>query len=534
MNKYLLLIFKNILPKKVNKTAYSGEMPKEEDFNFDLIEHYFKCKEQSSAFQVVDEQLINDADLYELFMYIDRTHSKIGQQYLYNQLHSINKPVDFKEQETLIDYFTKHEETRIKTQTLLSKLNYRESYRISNLFLDGYLARPNRFWAIGVLSLSGLVALVFTFLYNKVFILLLLIYIANIIIHFWNKNNIWIYSDSIPQLPRLCHTAGMLSSMDLLPESKQAVLSAVSSFNKLKYTIKFFKLSSGIKSEIEAVFFFFWEMIKIVFLIEPLVVFHVLKKLEKKKNDIQTLFEYIGKIDSAISVAAMRASVPYYSVPTLLNTQERALEFTDIYHPLIPDCVSNSLEINGKSILLTGSNMSGKTTFIRTVALNVLLAQTLNTCFAKTFKLSQTRLFSAIRITDDLFGDKSYYFEEVLTIKNMINESQSDSKNIFLLDEIFKGTNTVERIAAGKAVLSYLAKSNNNIVFVSTHDIELSDLLKDAYDLYHFTEVIQDKQIHFDYKLKKGNLSTKNAIRILEINDYPPEITDEARRISNE
>ena len=103
--------------------------------------------------------------------------------------------------------------------------------------------------------------------------------------------------------------------------------------------------------------------------------------------------------------------------------------------------------------------------------------------------------------------------------------------NLFLLDEIFKGTNTAERIAAGKAVLSYLAKTSNNTVFVSTHDIELADLLYGEYDLYHFTETVHEKQIHFDYQLKAGKLYTKNAIRILEINDYPTEVIEEARAI---
>jgi len=92
--------------------------------------------------------------------------------------------------------------------------------------------------------------------------------------------------------------------------------------------------------------------------------------------------------------------------PILSNTT-KTLEFTDIYHPLISDCAPNSLKIAGKSILLTGSNMSGKTTFIRTVAVNVLLAQTIITCFAKEFKLCPMRLFSAIRISDDLLNDKS-------------------------------------------------------------------------------------------------------------------------------
>jgi DNA mismatch repair ATPase MutS len=114
----------------------------------------------------------------------------------------------------------------------------------------------------------------------------------------------------------------------------------------------------------------------------------------------------------------------------------------------------------------------------------------------------------------------------------MVKESRSGFKTLFLLDEIFKGTNTIERIAAGKAVLSYIRK-NGNIVFVSTHDIELTGLLNETYDLYHFTETVESDHVHFDYKLKNGGLKTRNAIRILEVNGYPQELIEEARAISN-
>ena len=130
-------------------------------------------------------------------------------------------------------------------------------------------------------------------------------------------------------------------------------------------------------------------------------------------------------------------------------------------------------------------------------------------------------------------NDKSYYFEEVLTIKEMIDESQNETVNLFLLDEIYKGTNTIERISAGKAVLSFLAQKNN-IVFVSTHDIELTDLLEKEYELYHFSEKVDQKNVDFDYQLKAGKLTNRNAIHILQINDYPNQIIEEAIDISKE
>jgi len=177
--------------------------------------------------------------------------------------------------------------------------------------------------------------------------------------------------------------------------------------------------------------------------------------------------------------------------------------------------------------------MSGKTSFIRTIGINVITGLTINTCFANQFSMPRMRVFSAIRISDDLLNDKSYYFEEVITIKEMIDKSEDEKSNLFLLDEIFKGTNTIERISAGKAVLSFLAKGNN-LVFVSTHDIELADILNDAFDFYHFSETVDKKTVDFDYKLKSGKLKTRNAIKILQINKYPEKIINESIEISNE
>jgi len=96
-----------------------------------------------------------------------------------------------------------------------------------------------------------------------------------------------------------------------------------------------------------------------------------------------------------------------------------------------------------------------------------------------------------------------------------------------VLDEIFKGTNTVERISGGKAILSYL-NSEKNAVLVATHDIELTELLEN-YELYHFSETIEKEELFFDHKLKSGKLKTRNAIKILELYNYPKEIIEEAK-----
>ena len=296
--------------------------------------------------------------------------------------------------------------------------------------------------------------------------------------------------------------------------------------------MSFFNLETEMQSDQRILFWAILELVKIVFLIEPLFLFGTLKRIDTKRKEIENVFLFVGEIDAIISIASLRKGLENYCTPKIID-ERKELSAQEVYHPLIENCVTNSLNVNGRSVLLTGSNMSGKTSFIRTIAINVITGLTINTCFATHFSMPQMRVFSAIRISDDLMNNRSYYFEEVMTIKDMIDKSVAENINLFLLDEIFKGTNTVERISAGKAVLSSL-NGENNIVFVSTHDIELADLLKNEYDLYHFSEMVDHKTVAFDYKLKEGKLKNRNAIRILQINDYPESIINEAIEISEE
>jgi DNA mismatch repair ATPase MutS len=361
--------------------------------------------------------------------------------------------------------------------------------------------------------------------------LLLIVFLVNMGIHYWNKNNLYEYLGSIPQLLRLNKVAKELIKIDLFNCISKDLDSSIRTIDKVRNRMSFFKLEAKMQSDFQIAFWAMLEFIKTLFLLEPLLLFGVLKQLDTKRNEIDRVFSFVGYIDSIISIASLRKSLNIFCFPEI-NTTDKSISATEIYHPLIPDCITNSIETNSKSILLTGSNMSGKTTFIRTIGINSITAFTINTCFAKKFKLPVFRIYSAIRISDDLMNSRSYYFEEVLTIKELIEKSQTEIPNLFLLDEIFKGTNTIERVSAGKAVLSALTR-NNNLVFVSTHDIELTDMLTNEYDLYHFSEQVENSTVDFDFKLKTGKLKNRNAIRILQINDYPDYIIEEALEISN-
>jgi len=465
-------------------------------------------------------------------MFLDRTNSKIGQQFLYKKLRTIPKSANIKNEENIIDLFLTDVDFRISAQKKLLELQHLDAYYITTLFQDEHIKAPKWFFVTKILSFACLISIILTPIIRHFIFVFFGVFIINMIIHYWNKRNLYQYLVSIPQLLRLINVANKLFSIDRFKVLKPKLQISLQNISSIKKKMSLFRMEATMQDDYLAFVWGFIEIFKILFLLEPLFLFSVLKKLETKRKEIEDIYEFVGEIDSLISIASLRKGIVNYCNPVIVE-KSKSIVSDALYHPLIFNCIENSINISNKSVLLTGSNMSGKTSFIRSIGINVVTGLTINTCFAKQFSMPRMRVFSAIRISDDLMNDKSYYFEEVITIKEMIDKSEDEKSNLFLLDEIFKGTNTIERISAGKAVLSSLAKGNN-LVFVSTHDIELADLLCDEFDLYHFSEKVDKKTVDFDYKLKNGKLKTRNAIKILQINNYPEKIINEAIELSKE
>ncbi len=505
---------------------------KDESFDFETIGKYFRNKNHQGVYQVLSDKTCKDLDFDELFAFLDRTNSKVGQQYLYNTLRCITVGnANTKLNEELILQLSYDAESRILLQKQIEKLNHKDAYNISTLFHEEHLKKPKWFFIVGLLSFTSFASLILGFINPAFFAILLLVFCVNFIVHIWNKNNLVQYVSSIPQLLKLNSIAAYLYSDQKLKVINPSLSKSIKLIDEVKSRMSFFQLEARLQGDTEMIAWFFFEIFKTVFLLEPLLLFGVLKRLNTKRKEIEEVFEFVGHVDMLISIASLRAGLNTYCIPVI--NEETKISAVKINHPLISNCTTNDIEISEKSILLTGSNMSGKTSFIRAVGLNVISGLTINTCFAESMSFPVIRVFSAIRISDDLMNDRSYYFEEVLTIKEMIDEGGNGNKNLFLLDELFKGTNTVERISAGKAVLSALSKEDN-IVLVSTHDIELTDMLHEEYELYHFSETVNENTVGFDYKLKSGKLKNRNAIRILEINGYPKNVIKEAIEIAKE
>ena len=183
-----------------------------------------------------------------------------------------------------------------------------------------------------------------------------------------------------------------------------------------------------------------------------------------------------------------------------------------MYHPLVKNCVSNSIQMNG-GIILTGSNMSGKTTFMRTLGVCQTLYNAKGLIPAYSYVSTNYNIYTSLRANDMLSEGISTFYAEILRMKD-INSAIKEKKNLILVDEIFKGTNASERIDASFKVIDKF-NSYNQLFIISTHDFELCSA--NNIENYHFNETYIDDKISFDYKIKSGKSETKNAIYLLKM-----------------
>lgn len=502
--------------------------------NFKLISSYYNAFGNGK----LSAETIVDIDLEGMFSYIDRTCSKPGQQYLYkelrepktNQTHFINL-------EQRIEKLNKDQSLREQILLKLSELDNYDAYYLPELFLKPHKSLFNTFTesyikVSALLTLSLLAVLIIV--PNQIYLLLLLtMLVANTIIHFQNKKNVATYNQSLPQLLILSRISRWLADKNFIEQS-HAMEQSLANVASLKRSLGFINLQSSAGKDPTDLSYLIFEWFNMLLLIEPLIFLSSIKKVNKYLNDIKQLYEAVAQVDVAISIQSLREGLPNYCKPDF-NVEGNIINVKDLYHPLIENCVPNSIiSKNNQGVLITGSNMSGKTTFIRTIAVNALLAQTVHTCCATIYQAPPLHIFTSIQITDDLEGHKSYFQAEALSVLNIIGQCAASNpiKSLVIIDEIFRGTNTIERIAAAKAVLAYLIH-NQNFVFVSTHDLELAELLGKDFAVYSFEEQISKNRLVFDYKIKDGLLKNKNGIAVLQSLGYPQVIIDDAYEAGN-
>lgn len=257
------------------------------------------------------------------------------------------------------------------------------------------------------------------------------------------------------------------------------------------------------------------------------------RKMEFVKSDLEenlsTWLDRFYELEALSSLANFSALNPTYTFPILISSDsENLFSANDMGHPLLEEKskVTNNYSIQkGKDLfLITGSNMAGKSTFLRTVGINLILTFSGAPVNASTFESKIFRIFSSINVKDSLDDGLSHFYSEVKRLKLLLDKLEENTKPplFFFVDEIFKGTNNRERFAGSTAFLKEVA-GKNGVGLVSTHDLDLADLEKEIPQLtnLHFEETIKEQKMKFDYKLKYGPCTSTNALKIMEIEGLP-------------
>lgn len=252
--------------------------------------------------------------------------------------------------------------------------------------------------------------------------------------------------------------------------------------------------------------------------------------VNQERPALLRLFRLVARLDAWQGLASTLSE--FGCICSAERSADNGFALTEVYHPLLAIPVANTIQSDGNSLLFTGTNMAGKTTFIKALAINALLAQTVGFCMARKAVLPWVRLRTLLNRDDSVMAGQSYFFFEALLLLRLQGEgNDQDYVTWFVLDELFRGTNTVERVAASTAVLAHLARQG--LVIATTHDTQLVSLLEPQFKSYHFSEILDERGARFDYKLRDGRCSTRNAIKLLALAGYPKEVIETAEQIAN-
>lgn len=499
---------------------------------YESISHYFRntLKEDDNH---IDDITWNDLDMDKIFMMINYTHSSVGRDYLYKILRTPVSDVSIlEERERLIEYFEKHPEERTKIMQGFDDMGFTRKISISD-HIDRLLSLKPASNASHYLSFLSIVAAVlYTVFVNPVLGILFIIGTCGytIVTYYKTKSRIDSFFTCVRQIVAMVNAAKNICrlNIDELSEYNDSLSAHINTFRKItnnSWLLVSGKVSGGNLSDM------LMEYVRMFTHIDLIKFNSMLVHLGKYRSEIYDLMDNLGNLEAMISIASFRHLLPYFVRPEFNDGKELVIK--DLYHLSIKEPVANSIKTDGP-ILLTGSNASGKSTFLKSVAISTILAQTINTCPCEDYVAPFFRIYSSMALTDDLDMGESYYIVEIKSLKRIVDAAAKKGERIIcFIDEVLRGTNTVERIAASSEILKNLADAGV-MCFAATHDIELTHILEKDYANYHFTEEVKDGNVIFSYILHDGRATSRNAIKLLEVIGYDKNIISKAEDRANE
>ena len=487
-----------------------------------LVKVYHEQKEEKDA-RMIDDITWEDIEMDEVFFRVNHTRSFAGEQILYHMLHMIKK--DNKSIDAEADAFDQDEELRVDTEMKLRTLGK----RYSNYYL------PDTIWSLAGLNLGH------TFIYPLLLLLLIASIVAGIIrpsfmgaaivmavinltvysVMKLRYENTFVSISSIRELVELGEKIKSSEKLSKMYMDKEMADSLVT-LDKITRMLILMKYTKSLTDNGEP-YALILQYIYGITMIDPILCSIALRKVSAHENELIRLYEMIGRIDAAISVASFRRSLDSCK-PEI--TEDGTLSCEGLYHPLIDHPVKNGFLMK-KNSFFTGANATGKSTFMKAIAINVILGETIYTCTADSMSFPKMYVMTSMALRDDVLNGESYYVREIKYLKRMLEQVETGEKTLIVIDEILKGTNTKERVAASRAVLEYLSDTSA-VVVTATHDIELVEQMEKLYDAYYFECLVNNGEVKFSYEMREGINKITNAIELMKGMGFPKKITETA------
>ncbi|MEY4635901.1 MAG: hypothetical protein RJA55_1699 [Acidobacteriota bacterium] len=497
------------------------------------IEAYYRACMASDVEGALDDRTWDDLNLADVFTVLDRTESGIGQQALYARLRGAPDTARLQLFEALVTRLSDDAPTREGIQLALRRLRAPAAYHLWRLSEPGLLRgapRPGLF----ILAAIGVIALILVTPFLPPALLFLLgVVLINLVARDRLAPRLGAIAEPFRLVPRLLRAAAALNALHHgpVPSLTSALEIDTDRLLRIGYLAKWSGRISGERSRnivallVDAINMLLW--------LDVIALLQGAAELQTKGRELLRVIDAVGELDAALSIASYRAGTPGWTRPAF---QPASAVLRGLRHPLLSDAVPNSITlVPPTGAIITGSNMSGKSTFLRTVGVNVVLAQTVHTCLASHYDGPLFTVRSCIGRSDDPQSGRSYYVVEVDAVLAIVRAAQSARPHLMLFDELFRGTNAVERLSAGEAVLrTLLARPPDrppapHVVLAATHDDELVDLLAGTYVPYHFTDTVDAGGMRFSHRLEPGKATPRNAIALLEGRGAPAELVAQAR-----
>lgn len=483
----------------------------------------------------IDDITWNDLHMDELYQQMNTSLSAAGDEYLYYRLRTpIRDKAQMEKTEEQIRFFMEHEKERHSVQRVFYRMGRMRKYSIYDYLdhLDILGERKNGKYLLWDLAIFACVLGMALSMPTGI-VLLLLVLCHNLIDYFKEHKEIEPYISSFRYI------RGLLSCVEEMRRENIAGLSGEQEqlqacYRKMKVFLRnsylVISAEAGTGNPLEVVL----DYLRMLFYFDLIQFNRALAAVRGHMGEIDEMITILGRIETAVVSGEYRTRLgEAYCVPNLHYEEAAELVFKveELYHPFLKEPVKNSLTVR-KGVLLTGSNASGKSTFLRAAATAALLSQTIHTCPASYYEAPFFRIYSSMSLRDDPAGGDSYYMVEIKSIKRILDQVKRQGFPVLcFVDEVLRGTNTVERIAASTQIMKMLA-AQRILCFAATHDVELTRLLERDYDNYHFEERIEGNDIFFPYKLLEGPAVSRNAIALLKMLGYEEKIVMEAEAMA--